>query len=404
MGEPEPMLTPDALTAHMTSNRRTRASRDHDPEAQDAAAEETAAAAESSVVELHAHSDVVDTYEDDPADVEVADGHLDDAPAPVRLERQSPASTGAFIAERHRRRLESLPAAWGWRGRLNRASFGVLKLRRGRSEVQWHEDRAVCQTPLDGPRTITVANPKGSSDKTPTVIQLAATFGSVRGGGVLAWDNNETAGSLAMRVEPSQNRNTVRELLQVVDQFGRSSHTRLGDLAPYVRPQQVGHFDVLASYTDQLSSPVSRTDFLKIHTLMSRFYRMLILDSGNNWGAANWQQSVEAADVLVVPTVVKADHVGKAEEMLDALVQVGKGGLVARSVAVISHHARRVDQSIVAHAHDSLGARCAAVLEVPYDPVVDPGDAVLFNQLSQRTRDAWQRVGRAVIEQTSDPK
>ena len=55
------------------------------------------------------------------------------------------------------------------------------------------------QKDFDGPRTIAFINPKGGAAKTTGVLAAGYTFGTVRGGGVVAWDNNETRGTLGIR-------------------------------------------------------------------------------------------------------------------------------------------------------------------------------------------------------------
>ena len=97
-----------------------------------------------------------------------------------------------------------------------------------------------------GLRQVTVVNPKGGAGKTVAVLLLAMTFGQKRGGYVLAWDNNETQGTLGMRAQQDFHSRTVRDLLRDLDQF-QGAHGRVGDLSQYVRSQGEGMFDVLAS-------------------------------------------------------------------------------------------------------------------------------------------------------------
>ena len=49
---------------------------------------------------------------------------------------------------------------------------------------------------LGKPRVLAFANPKGGVHKTTATVLAAATIGSVRGRGVLAWDDNELRGTL----------------------------------------------------------------------------------------------------------------------------------------------------------------------------------------------------------------
>ncbi|MFP3589937.1 hypothetical protein SCB29_40980, partial [Paraburkholderia sp. SIMBA_055] len=50
-------------------------------------------------------------------------------------------------------------------------------------------------------RRIAVVNGKGGVGKTSATALLSAVFGREGGGGVLAWDNNPTRGSLGWRTE-----------------------------------------------------------------------------------------------------------------------------------------------------------------------------------------------------------
>ena len=59
-----------------------------------------------------------------------------------------------------------------------------------------------------------MVNPKGGAGKTVAMLLLAMTFGQKRGGYVLAWDNNETQGTLGMRAQQDFHARTVRDLLR----------------------------------------------------------------------------------------------------------------------------------------------------------------------------------------------
>jgi len=79
--------------------------------------------------------------------------------------------------------------------------------------------------PSAGLRQITVVNPKGGAGKTIATLMLGLTFGQTRGGFVLAWDNNETQGTLGMRAQPDVHARTVRDLLRDLERFQRRWRT-----------------------------------------------------------------------------------------------------------------------------------------------------------------------------------
>jgi hypothetical protein len=154
--------------------------------------------------------------------------------------------TATDFLDRRADSQEHGPATWGWRGAVRRWSGGLISPRMGAAEVAYEQDRSMIQKDFDGPRTIAFINPKGGAAKTTGVLAAGYTFGTVRGGGVVAWDNNETRGTLGIRGTRSTHRNTTRELLEDLERFSDVYQSRIGDLGAFVRSQGDAHFDVLA--------------------------------------------------------------------------------------------------------------------------------------------------------------
>jgi hypothetical protein len=121
--------------------------------------------------------------------------------------------TATDFLERRADAVEPGPATWGWRGRVRRWSGGTITPRMGPAERAYEQDRALIQKDFDGPVTIAFINPKGGAAKTTGVLAAGYTFGTVRGGGVVAWDNNETRGTLGIRGSRSTHTKTTKELL-----------------------------------------------------------------------------------------------------------------------------------------------------------------------------------------------
>ncbi len=216
------------------------------------------------------------------------------------------------------------PATWGWRGRVRRWSGGAIKPAMGRKELAHEQAKSAIQRDFDGPRTIVFINPKGGAAKTTGVLAAGYTFGTVRGGGVVAWDNNETRGTLGIRGTRSSHRNTTRELLEDLGRFKDVYQSRIGDLGAFVRSQGDAHFDVLASdERPDVTGMIHADDFKEVHQLLERFYRLIIIDSGNNMRAENWLAAVETADLLVVTSTVREDTGYSGLWMLDALQDAG---------------------------------------------------------------------------------
>lgn len=291
------------------------------------------------------------------------------------------------------------PAEWGWRGFVRRASGGLVAPDPGPAERAEREAVASVQRPLDGPRTIVVINPKGGAHKTTATLMLAATFGRLRGGYTLAWDNNETRGTLGWRSRHPSHSRTAVDLLDDLDRFADPSSSRVGDLDAYVRSQGSAQFDVLASDEDAASAAsVDGFAFRALHRTLLRFYRLLVIDTGNNMRASNWQAAIEAADQVVVVSTMREDTAQSAAWALDALRATGHEEAVRRAVTVLSQPAPRIDTELTARLHDHFGQLTRAVLEVPYEPALVSGGPIDVDALSEASRRAWLRVAAAAAD------
>ena len=289
------------------------------------------------------------------------------------------------------------PATWGWRGRLRRWSGGLIKPGMGPKEQAYEADRALIQKDFDGPRTIVFVNPKGGAAKTTGVLAAGFTFGTVRGGGVVAWDNNETRGTLGIRGARSTHRNTTRELLEDLGRFKDVYQSRIGDLGAFVRSQGDAHFDVLASdERPDVTGVIHSADFREVHALLERFYRILIVDTGNNLRAENWLAAAEAADLLVVTSTIREDTGYSGLWMLDALQDAGYANLKYKTITVLSDPSPKVDENLARDLVSVYEQRTRGVYRVPYDPALVSGSVIPYAQLSEETRRSWLRACAAM--------
>jgi MinD-like ATPase involved in chromosome partitioning or flagellar assembly len=285
------------------------------------------------------------------------------------------------------------PATWGWRGAVRRWSGGLITPRMGPDELAYELDRATIQRDFDGPRTIAFINPKGGAAKTTGVLAAGFTFGTVRGGGVVAWDNNETRGTLGIRGTRSTHRNTTRELLEDLERFTDVYQSRIGDLGAFVRSQGDAHFDVLASdERPDVTGTIRASDFDSVHKLLERFYRVILIDTGNNMRAENWLAAAGAADLLVVTSTVREDTGYSGLWMLDALQDAGYQDLKHKTVTVLSDPSANVDAKLAADLVDVYQQRTRGVYRVPYDPALVAGSVVPYSQLSDNTRKQWLKA------------
>ncbi|WP_433350702.1 chromosome partitioning protein [Micromonospora sp. CA-111912] len=305
----------------------------------------------------------------------------------------------APTAEDFTRRRQVRPAdpvaTMGVRAVVNKT--GLIKLPPGRHEQEFRHDIEMVRRNFGGLRQVTVVNPKGGAGKTVAILLLAMTFGQKRGGYVLAWDNNETQGTLGMRAQQDFHSRTVRDMLRDLGQF-QGAHGRVGDLSQYVRSQGEGMFDVLASDESATGGEMlTASAFAEIREVVSRFYKLIFVDTGNNVRAQNWQAAMDATDQLVVTMSARNDSAETAARMLDHLEQSGRQRLVRQAVTVVSMPPSRKEIDLPA-IQDHFAARTRAVLLAPYERLIDTGEPIRYGGLSSATRDAWLKIAASVAE------
>jgi MinD-like ATPase involved in chromosome partitioning or flagellar assembly len=305
--------------------------------------------------------------------------------------------TAEEFARRRAARPPEPVARTGVRAAVNKSTLGLVRLAPGRHEQEFRQDVEKVRRNFGGLRQVTVVNPKGGAGKTVAVLLLAMTFGQKRGGYVLAWDNNETQGTLGMRAQQDFHTRTVRDMLRDLSNF-QGARGRVGDLSQYVRSQGEGMFDVLASDESATAGEMLTAHaFAEIREVVSRFYKLIFVDTGNNVRAQNWQAAIDATDQLVVTMSARNDSAETAARMLDHLEQSGRTRLVRQAVTVVSMPPRAKDIDLPP-IQRHFAARTRAVLVAPYERLIDTGEPLRYGQLSTATQDAWLRVAAAVSE------
>ncbi|MVA75178.1 hypothetical protein GC722_03910 [Auraticoccus sp. F435] len=262
----------------------------------------------------------------------------------------------------------------GWRAR-----FGLKPSQRELAELR--DDESV-RMPFARPVTVMVANPKGGVGKTPTTLLLAAAMGVARGGGVIAWDNNELRGTMPDR-SLSPHRRTVRDMLAESDFLSQPS-AQFTDLSYYLNHQTTGKFHTLGS-AQTSGHVISRDDFEKIHNILARFFQVIIVDTGNNEASPNWQAAAEEADCLVVPTKWRKDSLIPAARMLETLQELNSD-LLNRTVVVATNGPADSQASVRLSGAGFFGSY--PIVEIPTDPHIAEGGVIDYVRLQEGTRRA----------------
>ncbi|MGP5414394.1 MinD/ParA family ATP-binding protein [Brachybacterium paraconglomeratum] len=290
-------------------------------------------------------------------------------------------------------------ATRGFRGVITRATGGVISPGPGKKERLEIERLERIRRPLDGPRNIAVVNLKGGAHKTTASLMIAATLGVSRGGNVLAWDNNETRGTLGWRGVPTEHHRTAVDLLHDIESL-RSPSASNADLDPYVRPQGEMRFDILASDEDPGSAAlIDDHAFGELDEALSRFYRVKVIDTGNNVRASNWLAAVKSADQLVIISTVREDTFNAAAWMIDELRATGLGEQVDHAVTILSHSSKgKFDPTLRSRLLAHFGAHTRAVAEVPYEQQFVDGTHLDWSRVSKATKKAWLDATALIVD------
>ncbi|MBD8661531.1 AAA family ATPase [Frigoribacterium sp. CFBP 8754] len=315
----------------------------------------------------------------------VAAPSADEPPATRRAARQS------FLT---REEVEE-PATQGIRGTLSRIGIRMSPSEAERRERGW--SRMVSQH-WPGPRTIAILNGKGGVGKTMTTIALSSVFARYGGAGVLAWDNNQTRGTLGWSTEQGPHDASILDLLPQVDRL-LGTGAQSADLAHYVHHQTRDRYDVLRSKPEVLATQqrFDATTVDSIHAVASKFYRLVFIDSGNDETDPMWVRALERANQIVVPTIGEAKAAESAALLLEGLAERGGhfADLADKAVVVVSKHKHDLPDAELTRMASGFQGLARDVVTIPYDKGLG-ADVINYGGLRADTQRAWLAAGAAV--------
>lgn len=301
-------------------------------------------------------------------------------------------AAGAFDPTREQAQI-------GWRKNVRKATGGLVAPKAGRLEVRDREDRALAASQWSRTMTVTVAAPKGGAGKSPTVVGISGAFGEVRAGGVLAWDNNETLGTLGIRTQPGRYPTTAIDLLERIHLFESGQFSR-GEIGGYVRFQESGRFDVLVSDEDpRRMAIIGKSEFERLHKVVKTFYSLLAIDTGNNPRAENFLAALPWTDVLVIPLQWTQDSVESAGRLIAQLNEAGYTSLTRRAITVVTKKGGpEADPKQIAHWRDWFNQMTSGIYEIPYDRHIAEGGAITYSRLAEPTRQAYLHLAGGIAK------
>jgi len=296
------------------------------------------------------------------------------------------------------------PATQGWRGALTRLG---IRMNPSDEELSEREDIRTVSQHWPGPRTIAVVNRKGGANKTPTVVMLSAILARYSGAATVAWDNNESQGTLGWRTEKGSHDRSVLDLIDSATEL-LSPSTNAAEIAKFVHHQTADKFDVLRSDENEEGDHEVTAEEVDIaHQVLTRYYRLVIMDSGNTARAANWRRMIDHTNQLVVPVTAIEDRAEAARLTLQTLESRGghDAELARNAVVIVSESTdakRSMSGDALKRAKDEA-ERIAkgfepfvrAVVRIPYDPALVNGP-IRYEALQPATQRAWLAAAAAV--------
>lgn len=254
----------------------------------------------------------------------------------------------------------------------------------------------VRQATFTGCQTILVAQRKGGTGKTSLSIALGGIFAQVRGGQTVITEVSDDPGTLALRAEGTPQRG-LGELVRDVDAI-----TSAGQLGGYTAPQ-TSHAAVIGSPNPR--PMLTGEHVTSVHELLSAYYALQLLDSGNVYTSGAFMAAAAAADALVIPVTDAADSMQDLLALVRELRQNRHGARLVEGATIVRLRYVDADPKTVQRVDavlSQIGVR--HILDVPYDSHIDQRSEVRLDQLQPATKEALLHVAAAVITTLQDQR
>ncbi|HEY9309506.1 MAG TPA: AAA family ATPase, partial [Microbacterium sp.] len=291
---------------------------------------------------------------------------------------------------------DTTPGLTGWRSVL--AGLGIT-VRPSAAAVRRAAQQALVARQWAGCRTVAVVNGKGGVGKTMTTAMLAAVYAREGGGNVLAWDNNDTRGTLGWRTEQGLYDTTLRDFLPAAEGL-LAPGAGVSEISRFVHHQNADRYDVLRSNPELLATDqrINAAEFDVLMQVAARFYRMVIFDSGNDESAQRWLRMIDSSYQLVIPTLTTAESAESAALLLDALRgRDERSAALADRAVVLVTQSEPTGNTAARRIADGFTGHVRAVHIIPFDPALKAGP-LRFDTLRPRTRDAWLAAAASAAE------
>ncbi|WP_424935988.1 MULTISPECIES: AAA family ATPase [Bacteria] len=280
-----------------------------------------------------------------------------------------------------------------WSHFLYRLSGGRINIGDGRKVRERKALSARIAAPLAGTaRFVPVLSRKGGVGKTTVTTLLGMALADARDDRVIAVDANPDRGTLADRVARSSTK-TVRDLVRAHDRI-EGFH----DISALVSRDET-RLDVLASDSDpHVSEAFGDSDYEQVADIASRYYSLVLTDTGTGVVHAVMGPALDRADVLVVVAGLSVEAARLASETLTWLETNGYADRVRDAVVVLNQTAPGAPMVRLDELEAHFTTRVRRVVRLPYDPAIASGSAISYAGLRSETRAAARELAAVVVE------
>ncbi len=304
-----------------------------------------------------------------------------------------PEPASALTAERLLAGVERPPVS-GWRRWLYTLTFGRVNV--GDSDavrVQRAFEHRISARLGERTRYVPVLSRKGGVGKTTVTTLLGMALADIREDRIIAMDANPDRGTLSDR-SPGRADFTARQLVQ-----NRYTIESFAQLAGYVT-RDGSRLHVLASDSDPaVAQAFDDTDYRAVTDVLSRYYSIVLTDSGTGMVHSVMKGTLEKADSVVLVSGGSVDEARLASETLSWLEAHGRQDLLAKAIVVINLSSGNGTQVDVSQIEQHFRSRVGTVIRIPYDRHLAEGSRIELGKLNPATRRAVTELAALVVDQ-----
>lgn len=314
-------------------------------------------------------------------------------PSARREREDGPETAAALTADRLLSGQETPPVA-GWRRLLYSASLGYINL--GDSDkvrLQRAQEHRIAMRLGQRTRYVPVLSRKGGVGKTTVTTLLGMALADLREDRVIALDANPDRGTLSDR-SPGRADYTARHLVK--DRFSVNTFSQLAAYAA----RDGSRLDILASDTDPaIAQAFDDADYRAVTEILSRYYSIVLTDSGTGMVHSVMKGTLEKADAVVLVSGGSVDEARLASETLSWLEAHGRHDLVAKAIVVVNMSAGEGTLVNIEEIEQHFRSRVKSVLRLPYDRHLAEGSRVSLDRLKPATRAAVVELAALVVDE-----